>query len=65
MAGRFEGLTDEQWKMIDPLINLLAQVKIFGSNRRRPRSCPDELQTDKGYDAKELRDNLRPSITNL
>lgn len=41
------------------IINLQAQVKIFGGNRRRPRSCPDELQTDKGYDAKELRGNLR------
>jgi len=41
------------------VISLLAQVKIFGSNRRRPRSCPDELQSDKGYDSKELRNNLR------
>lgn len=41
------------------VISLLAQVRIFGSYRTRPRSCPDELQADKGYDSKELRNELR------
>lgn len=34
------------------VIDLIAQVRIFGPNRKRSRSCPNELQTDKGYDAK-------------
>lgn len=41
------------------VINLLAQVRIFGQNRCKPRSCPDELQADKGYDSQELRELLR------
>jgi IS5 family transposase len=41
------------------VINLLAQVRVFGSHRTRPRSSPDELQADKGYDSKELRNDLR------
>ena len=41
------------------VINLLAQVKVFGRNRRRPRSCARELQADKGYDSQELREKLR------
>lgn len=41
------------------VISLLAQVRVFGSYRTRPRSSPDELQTDKGYDSQELRNDLR------
>ena len=41
------------------VINLLAEVKVFGPTRFRPRSCPKELQADKGYDSQELRNTLR------
>ncbi len=41
------------------VINLIAQVRIFGTRRCKPRSCPNELQGDKGYDSDELRDRLR------
>lgn len=46
---------DERAQVID----LLAQVRVFGKSRRRPKSCPDELQGDKGYDSQELREKLR------
>ena len=40
------------------VINLLAQVRVFGC-RKRPRCCPRELEADKGYDAQDLRNKLR------
>ena len=42
----------------DQVIKLLAQVRIFG-NRRKPRSCPKEVEADKGYDCQALRNLLR------
>lgn len=41
------------------VINLLAQVKIFGKRQGRPRSCPDIIEADKGYDSQKLREKLR------
>lgn len=40
------------------VLPLLKKLRIFGK-RRRPRSCMNELQMDKGYDSQELRNQLR------
>ncbi len=41
------------------VINLLAQVRVFGKRHGRPRCCVDELQGDKGYDSQDLKNHLR------
>lgn len=41
------------------VINLLAQVRVFGPSRLKPRSCPDELEADKAYDSQDFRQKLR------
>ena len=41
------------------VINLLAQVQVFGPYRIKPKSCPKQLQGDKGYDSQKLRVSLR------
>jgi len=40
------------------VIKLIAEARVFGT-RRRPRSCPKELEADKGYDCQDLRNKLR------
>jgi len=41
------------------VINLLAEVQVFGPYRIKPKSCPKQLQGDKGYDSQKLRVSLR------
>lgn len=43
----------------EQVLHLLAATRIFGLRRYKPKSCPKELQGDKGYDSQKLRDQLR------
>ena len=40
------------------VIKLIAEVRVL-ETRRRDRSCPKELEADKGYDCQDIRNKLR------
>lgn len=43
----------------EQVIHLIAQVRVFGKRRGRAKSCVRELQGDRGYDSKRLRNKLK------
>ena len=53
MAGRFEGLSDLEWKLFEDIFPKQA------SKRGRPRKRIKVLAADKGYDSKQKRADLR------
>ncbi len=44
---------------VKEVLDLLSSAKVPRHSGGRPRSCPKELQADKGYDSQPLRENLR------